>query len=245
MRQHHLCPAHEARRRRGDVESGSNSHSAPELGAPAGIPAVCSDVQPYLPKECACAAGSSHESFNISCSVHLVESTLKLNDTIGVAIEVSPCANPSSVSLDILEANHHIDFPITSVQAGDDVQIPIPGLSVAIPKIGSVGVDADVAVDGNPDHLTLKIGLNACGKIDGKAICASQIPLLNKVLPIWLVDHSFSLGSFCNSTKRAAVQVNPQADKAGVLSPTDRCLSPIKKLKCAIGAGGWNTAPCC
>ena len=214
-----------------------------EIDAPAGTPAVCSDVQPYLPPVCGCVAGSSQESFNISCSVHLVEGTLHLNDTIGVAIEVSPCANPSAVSLDILEANHHIDFPITSVQAGKEILIPISGLAIAIPHIGNVDINADVAVEGNPDNLMLKIGLNACGKVGGKAICASQIPLLNKVLPIWFVDHSFSLGSFCNGTKRS--RVVPQADEAGVLPPTDKCWNPIKKLKCLIGAGGWNTAPCC
>ena len=72
-------------------------------------------------------------------------------------IDLEPCAEPAGLSLDITERDHHIDFPITGITAGKAQNIPIPGLSIAVPKIGNLGVDAAVLIQGNPDELTLKV----------------------------------------------------------------------------------------
>ena len=118
-------------------------------------------------------------------------------------IDVEPCADPAQVSLDILDAKRHIDFPIKTVKAGEDVEIPIPDLSIVVPKIGSLGLVADIAVEGDVSLLNLKVGLNACGKILKHTLCASQIPIVDKILPVWVVDHSFSFGHICTNSTRS------------------------------------------
>jgi hypothetical protein len=124
------------------------------------------------------------------------------NDTLGIELIVSPCdAMGSSVSLDITELDHNIHYQITGIRAGEDVNYPIPGLSVVVPGIGHVGIDADVLIYGNPDLLTLKIGLNACASVRNKQVCASAIPGLNTILPWWILKGSYSFGNVCNSTR--------------------------------------------
>ena len=61
--------------------------------------------------------------------------------------------------------------------------IPIPGLSIIVPTIGHVGIDVVVVIFGNPDKLTLKIGLNACAELTSHELCASSIPGISNILP--------------------------------------------------------------
>ena len=107
------------------------------------------------------------------------------------------------------EKKHHIDFPISGITAGKEENIPIPGLSIAVPHLGNLGVDAAVLIDGNPDKLTLKVGLNACVAAGKKDICASDIPFLNRILPVYILHGTYSFGHVCN--KSAAPLVAPFA----------------------------------
>jgi hypothetical protein len=129
------------------------------------------------------------------------------NDTIGMKIDIDPCnANGSRMSVDVTERDHNIDFPITGIRAGEERNIPIPGLSIVVPGVGHVGLDVAVLIAGNPDQLILKVGLNACvGVGPTKTICASDIPGLNTVLPWYVLSGTYSFGDICNSTVAAAV----------------------------------------
>ena len=113
-----------------------------------------------LPAECACRDPGPY-SIVIEC-LKQFESP-HWNDTIGMKIDIDPCNSlGSSISLDITEFNHDIEYPIAGIRAGENKNIPIPGCAIIIPGIGNVGLDAAVAIYGNPDQLTMKIGLNAC-----------------------------------------------------------------------------------
>ena len=68
------------------------------------------------------------------------------------------------------------------------------------PLSWKVGLDAAVLIDGNPDKLTLKVGLNACVDVGKKTFCASEIPLLDKYLPLYLLSGTYSFGHICNGT---------------------------------------------
>lgn len=159
---------------------------------------LCERLHPEdLPEECSCRE-PGHYNVVIECLKYFES---PLNDTIGMKIDLDVC-NPlgSKISIDVTEANHGIDFPIAGITAGESRNIPIPGLSIAVPGLGHAGVDVAVLILGNPDMLTLKIGLNACVALAHKIVCASSIPLLNSILPWYVLSGTYTFGDVCNST---------------------------------------------
>jgi len=148
-----------------------------------------------LPPECLCAEPHPF-SLLIQC-VKNFESPY-WNDTVGVKLDLNPCdPDGSKLSLDITEANHGIDYPISQIRAGEEKNYPIPGASIHVPGMVNVGLDATVLILGNLDQLTLKVGLNACAGVHNREICASSIPGLNKILPWWILNGTYAFGDLC------------------------------------------------
>lgn len=155
-----------------------------------------------LPQECMCSEPGNY---------HVVVQCIKpfnhthLNDTIGMKLDLDICNNEgSSISLDVTEKNHNIDYPIEAVRAGEEKNIPIPGLSILVPPVGSLGVDVTVLIMGNPDILMLEVGLNACLETPHHEICASSIPGLNTILPWYILNGTYSFGNACDSLESVA-----------------------------------------
>jgi hypothetical protein len=158
---------------------------------------LCDHIRPdELPSECDCREGSERYSLIIEC-LKTFNSTY-FNDTIGMKIDIDPCnKDGSKVSIDVTEKDHNIDYPITGIRAGESKNIPIPGLSIIVPTIGHVGIDAAVLIAGNPDKLTLKIGLNACAQLTSHQLCASSIPGISNILPWYVLSGTYSFGDIC------------------------------------------------
>mmetsp|Transcript_35129 Transcript_35129/g.64631 ORF Transcript_35129/g.64631 Transcript_35129/m.64631 type:complete len:207 (-) Transcript_35129:332-952(-) len=184
----------------GKLHGGKNGLLASKIIAVAGNKTACDVIHPEeLPDECWC---KEHGPYGLVIECDKKFKSRYFNDTIGMKIDVDPCNELGSrVSLDIVEKEHNIDYTITGIRAGEEKNIPIPGLSIAVPTIGHLGVDAAVLIAGNPDHLTLKIGLNACVVVHDKNICASSVPGLNKVLPWYVLSGTYSFGDICDSNK--------------------------------------------
>jgi hypothetical protein len=176
----------------------------------------CQIVQPDLPPECSCQDNTAGPlSFVVAC-VKVFDDVM-LNDTIGIDLTLAPCdAQGSSLSLNLTEQAHGINFRIAGLRAGDETNFPIPGLSALVPGIGSVGVDMAVLIFGNVDALTLEIGLNACAMVHTHEICASAIPGLNRILPWWILQGTYSFGHVCNATNMEA-QVVGEDESVGVV----------------------------
>lgn len=165
---------------------------------------LCERLHPEeLPEECSCTEPGP---LSVVVACEKTFNSTYFNDTIGMQINVDPC-NPdgSRISLDVTEKEHNIDYPITGIVAGEEKNIPIPGLSIVVPTIGHLGVDAAVLIAGNPDSLTLKVGLNACAVVAQKNMCASSVPGLNRILPWWALSGVYHFGDICNSSSTAAV----------------------------------------
>jgi len=78
--------------------------------------------------------------------------------------------------------------------------------------IGHVGIDAAVLIAGNPDKLTLKIGLNACAQLTSHQLCASSIPGVSNILPWYVLSGSYSFGDICGSSSNSSKN-NKEEDK--------------------------------
>jgi hypothetical protein len=109
-----------------------------------------------------------------------------------------PCINPASVSLEVTEADYKIDYLVGNFSAGvNEDDIPIPGLSLDIPFVGSVGVNAIVQVDGDASEFDFNLGLDGCMSVLGKTVCGSE---LTSYLPIWVLNGTITLSDLCSST---------------------------------------------
>ena len=108
---------------------------------------LCEHIRPdELPTECSCREPGP---FDIVIECTKTFNSTNFNDTIGLSINLLPCdPDGSKVSLDVTEKEHGIDFPITGLRAGEANNIPIPGLSIAVPAVGHLGVDAAVLITG-------------------------------------------------------------------------------------------------
>ncbi|KAG7339365.1 hypothetical protein IV203_006515 [Nitzschia inconspicua] len=167
---------------------------------------LCEHIRPdELPQECSCSEPSPY-SLVIECLKSF--NTSFWNDTIGLKINVDPCNKDGSrVELEVTEREHNIDYPITGIRSGKANMIPIPGLSIAVPTIGHVGIDAAVLFTGNPDSLTLKIGLDACIELPTTSLlCASRIPGLHNILPWYVLSGSYSFGDVCSNNRTGIVE---------------------------------------
>lgn len=77
--------------------------------------------------------------------------------------------------------------------------VPIPGLTFNVPEVGTLSVDVDVQFDGTIDKLRVQAGVNACIKAGGEMMCGADIPWLQNLLPIWIIDGTWNFGSVCAS----------------------------------------------
>ena len=166
--------------------------------ATAGDPtSLCERINPDdLPEECTCSEPGPY-SLVLEC-LKPFNSTF-FNDTIGMKIVINPCdPEGASVSIDVTELNHGIDYPISGIRADEEQDYPIPGLAAIVPGLGHVGLDVAVLVTGNLDSLTLKIGLDACLALAAKTVCASSIPGLNTILPWYVLSGTYKFGDVCD-----------------------------------------------
>lgn len=172
---------------------------------------LCERINPEdLPPECICSEPGPY-SLVVECDKHF-NSTM-LNDTIGMKIVINPCdPNGASVSIDVTEQEHNIDYPISGIRANEESDYPIPGLAVVVPGLGHVGMDVAVLVTGNLDSLTLRIGLNACVALAQKTICASSIPGISMILPWYVLSGTYHFGDVCGNATLEALQQYAKAD---------------------------------
>lgn len=99
----------------------------------------------------------------------------------------------------MVEKNFAIDMPVQRITCGSSLLVPIPGLVFNIPDVGQLSVDVDVEFDGTIDKLRIEAGVNACVKAGGETMCGEDIPWLQNLLPIWIIDGTWHFASVCNS----------------------------------------------
>lgn len=151
---------------------------------------LCSIVADDLPSYCNCT--DLDLGATLTCSVDMLDI-----ETVGVEAILAPCATTAHMDLDIFETDLGINHTIAGVSAGEEKDIPIPGLDIDIPVVGNAGVNVAVEFGGNPSEVHVKLGLDAC--IDLPIVgehCGSAV---TSELPIWLLSGTYDFSSICSS----------------------------------------------
>ena len=162
-----------------------------------------------LPEECHCHEPGHHQ-LKIECLKQF--SSMVFNDTIGLMIDLDPCnADGSRLNVDLVELNHNIHYTVAGISAGDEEDYPIPGLAVVVPGVGHIGMDLAVMIEGNPDMLRIKLGLDACIALPSHQLCAESIPGLNMILPWYVLSGNYTFSDIC---EQADTDVEDQQDEA-------------------------------
>jgi len=136
----------------------------------------------------------------VGCTINFLDV-----DTIGLTASLDLCDDPASADIRVNDTKFGIDHELAGLTAGKAVDVPIPGLSLTIPKIGSVGVNAVFDIEGDLEELDIKLGIDACGKILGHDLCGAR---LTHKLPIYVLDHTFNFGSLCKQALEELLIVN-------------------------------------
>jgi hypothetical protein len=115
---------------------------------------VCEVISEYLPSFCGC----KDETLGgvMTCEVNLLGV-----ETIGVFAELLPCALPAKMSFDVTSASTGIRFG-DSVVLGTTEVVPVPGLTVGIPIIGTAQVQVNVELKGSVAQMAVDLALDAC-----------------------------------------------------------------------------------
>jgi hypothetical protein len=120
-------------------------------------------------------------------STHLTR-THSANLTLSPIIPFTMAAGPDG-----------FDYQIASLQTGTKKTIPIPGLSITIPVVGSAGIVIDLQLDGDLNELQVEIGLDACATTLVGQECGSA---LTSALPVWILNQTLSFSSICPSATK-------------------------------------------
>lgn len=169
-------------------------------------PNFCSELVSHLPSDCTCT--SQKLGATVSCSINFFN-----EDTIDITGELELCQNPARADIYISDTKFGIKHELAGLTAGKAIDIPIPGLSLDIPDIGSVGVNAVFDIEGDLSNLEIKLGLDACGKVLGHSVCGSK---LTKKLPLYVLDHTFNFDSLCKEAKEARNSMHVSSSSVSV-----------------------------
>ena len=180
--------------------------------AMANVPDFCGEIAPHLPDRCSCT--SLQFGAKVGCAVDFLDV-----DTIGITASLDLCTDPASADIRVNDTKLGIDHELAGLTAGKLVDIPIPGLSLTIPKIGSIGVNAVFDIEGDLEELDIKLGIDACGKVLNHDLCGAR---LTKRLPIYVLDHTFNFGSLCTQALEG-IFADPSEDECNQKKDQSSC----------------------
>jgi len=156
----------------------------------------CALLQPKTLSACDCEETDGGRGGVLSCSVSVD------GDKLGLELAVKPCALPEAyIDLAATESLHNLSFSLAGIKAGQEESFPLPGVSIAIPKVGNAGLDVVVELGGNLDNLTIEAGFDACLGVGGKEVCGEK--LAPELLPLWLLKGTFHFASICSNETTA------------------------------------------
>jgi len=99
--------------------------------------------------------------------------------------------------IEVTESTIGIDYKIASLTTGEDADIPVPGLDLDVPVLGSAGVNMVVKIDGSVDALSLGLGVDACASVLGYEKCGADVDPAQ--FPIMLLNETYKFSGVCDN----------------------------------------------
>ena len=163
---------------------------------------ACDYLMDYLDESmCDCEDKQGGTGAIAQCSINVLNI-----DTVGVRMDFEPCADPLYLSLDVTESAMGFEYNLGEFKAGEDDEVPIPGLMFGIPLIGSAQAEMAIKMSGNIQDLTVQLGLDACMSSIVGTYCGKD---LTSGLPIYFLSGTMEFSDLCynkaNLTKTAAI----------------------------------------
>jgi hypothetical protein len=129
-------------------------------------------------------------------SLSRLSRTLTLGHVIGTSIQSFEFPNHQLQPA----GPNGFDLKIPALSAGTNKTIPVEGLDVDIPGLGSAGVVVNFVLDGNLQALKAEVGLDACIDIPIYGTkCGSSVI---SALPVWILNQTLSFTSVCPSAAK-------------------------------------------
>jgi len=178
------------------IQAHNLQHGPKKLASGNGT-SFCGVLAPDMPTFCDCTDAPYGGTLNCTVAIVAAGETL---DTVGVILDLQPCALPMYFSFEVTEETAGVDY-MYEITAGEQEEIPIPDVSVVIPGLGEAGLFMTVDIEGNIDALKMDIGLDACANAYGYVTCASTIDPAD--FPIWLLEATYDFGDVCAATMLA------------------------------------------
>lgn len=148
------------------------------LASPAPAPAatICGEFNSYIPSGSGCTCTDASKAATLQCSVSL-DGYL----TVGARFVIDICGTP-----DIAFSYDAGDGWVVAEQFGLPYQedFPIPGASVDIPFLGTIGAQAEMTFSGTLKDIVVSFGIGAClGET-----CDGQLDIIGSYLPVTMLN---------------------------------------------------------
>eukprot|EP00927_Polykrikos_kofoidii_P075818 TRINITY_DN7229_c0_g1_i1.p1 TRINITY_DN7229_c0_g1~~TRINITY_DN7229_c0_g1_i1.p1 ORF type:complete len:193 (-),score=19.34 TRINITY_DN7229_c0_g1_i1:76-654(-) len=162
------------------------------LGGHSEVPeSLCEVISRDLPSNCACTERPLGGI--VTCQI-----TTIFNDPIELRADILPCDPVAHMDLVLTDGRFHKNVTVVTVELGESETFPVPGISLAIPHVGSVGVHVVGRLDGSLQNMLVEIGFDACLKIASHEVCGAS---LTRYLPLWILKKEFVFGNLCNENR--------------------------------------------
>ena len=169
---------------------------------------ICSVFNDDLPSFCHCAdVGGGADA---KCTIDFLDI-----DSVVFEADLEPCNLKGSIS--VTETDMGVAWS-EGFGVDESIDIPIPGLSIDVPLVGSVGAVAKASVSGTVTSATFSIGLDAC--LGDANECGSDIPVIGHYLPYTILDETYDFGNVCSKQTTPALQSVPCKNSEG------KCVNP-------------------
>jgi hypothetical protein len=151
----------------------------------------CDRIRGDLSPSCVCR--NANLGGTVDCII-----AVQGGDDFGLRMNFKPCDKEGHADMVVTEKKIPIDYRLAGIAAGQEQDIPVPGLSLGIPGLADAGVDVSVLVAGNVDNMDLHVGVTSCARICGLfKVCGDK---LTPFLPVTVLHGKYHFSDVCKPT---------------------------------------------
>ena len=142
----------------------------------------CSAFDSVVPSQCRCIDAS--KGLTISCAFTVPHT----NFNFGAQATLALCANPLYAAAYYNSSAAPAPQLIDKVVWGQSTRVPIPGLAVTVPGLGSLAMELEADVSGPASNADITLAIGGCVDVLNQKKCDSNLPVIGSLLPFRILD---------------------------------------------------------